>query len=79
MNDLTISWLDRSAIGRPQSYDARQSYNPARVEAPAMEQDQFEYDNQRMIDDAVLLQPAMLAHVIQDLRLRVKQLEEKLT
>lgn len=44
-----------------------------------MEQDQFEYDNQRMIDDAVLLQPAMLAHVIQDLRLRVKQLEEKLT
>jgi hypothetical protein len=58
-------------------HDDRQEYNPPIVTAPAMSQDQFEYDNQRQIDDAVLLEPAMLAFVIQDLRTRVKELEER--
>lgn len=75
MNALTESWLDRTAIGRPQSHDARFDYNAPPVEAPAMSQEQLDYDNQRQIDDAVLLNPAMLAFVIRDLKDRVEALE----
>lgn len=76
MNDLTVSWLDRSAIGRPQSHDGDKPYNPPAVEAPAMSQEQLEYDNQRQIEDAALLNPTMLAFVISDLKARVKALED---
>lgn len=60
-------------------HDGRHEYNAPVITAPAMDQSQFDYDNQRLIDDAVLLNPAMLAFVISDLRARVKELEERLS
>ena len=59
-------------------HDNRHDYNAPLIEAPAMAQEQFDYDNQRQIDDAVLLQPAMLAFVIRDLKDRVKELEDRI-
>jgi hypothetical protein len=66
-----------SALAKIAPHDARFEYNPPRVKAPAMDQAQFDYDNQRLIEDAVLLNPAMMAFVLQDLRQRVKELEER--
>lgn len=78
MNDVTVNWIDRTAIGRPQSHDGDKPYNPPAVLAPAMSQEQLDYDNQRQIEDAIMLQPTMLAFVISDLKHRVKALEEQL-
>lgn len=79
MSDI-IKWQDGLVGERRHTvfHDDRHDYNAPYVVAPAMAQDQFDYDNQRMIDDAVMLQPAMLAWVISDLRARVKELEDKL-
>lgn len=57
-------------------HDGRHDYNAPVITAPAMDQKQFDYDNQRLIEDAVLLTPPMLAWAVSDLRKRVKELED---
>ncbi len=74
MNALS-PWLDKSAIGRAIKHDPRFEYNPPAPAAPAMSDEQFEYDNQRQINEAVLTNPTMLAHVIMNLRERIELLE----
>lgn len=78
-NELIIhSWLDRSAIGRPNAHDERFSYNPPAIIAPAMDQSQFDYDNQKEVEANFLANPSIAAHVIMELRDRILELERRL-
>lgn len=56
-------------------HDNRQEYNPPRVIAPAMSQDQFEFDNEMDKELLRLSNPLVLAREVWLLRERVKELE----
>lgn len=75
-----MSWLDINALGRVINHDTRPevaAFNPPRVEAPAMSDDQFAYDNQREIEVGFIANPHVMARLLMDLRERVTELEKK--
>jgi len=73
-----MSLIDHTAIGRPQVYDDRFAYNPPRLDAPAISQEQFDYDNQRDIEAALLANPVVMAHTIMMVKDRLSRLEDKI-
>lgn len=56
-------------------HDNRHEYNPPMVTAPAMSQDQFEYDNEMDKELLRMSNPLILAREVWMLRERVKELE----
>lgn len=73
----TIAKLDHR---HRHEFDERQlPHNPPRVESPAMDDAQFWFDEHRQIAEAVLVQnPAMLAHVVFELRRELKELRDEM-
>jgi hypothetical protein len=59
-------------------HDERFTYNPPAVPRPAMDEDQFWYDEQRDIEVALLANPAHLAHAFMRQRDELKLLREEL-
>jgi hypothetical protein len=72
--DDAIALID----GYTQSHDYRYSHNPPPLVSPAMEQEQFEYDNQREIEASLLAVPQVMAQHFLLLRDRVEFLEAQL-
>lgn len=70
-----VSWIDR-AVTRRINHDYEKPYNPPPVEAPAMSDEQFQFDNEMEKEVSRLSNPVLVAHAIIDLRQRVKELED---
>lgn len=73
-----IEWQDglRALTGSHSvPHDEKHEYNPPRVTAPAMDQAQFEYDNEMDKELLRMSNPLILAREMWMLRERVKELE----
>lgn len=55
------------------------AHNPPPVIAPAIDQAQFDYDAQREVEASLITNPVVMAHMIIELRDRIKALEGKIT
>lgn len=74
MNAL-VNWIDRG-VTRQVKHDFDTPHNPAPVTAPAMSDEQFEFDNEMEKELVRLSNPVIVAQAIYDLRQRVKELED---
>lgn len=84
--DSDHGWTDRSAmqgryaLAKVVKHDDRHGYNPPAVIAPAIDQEQFNYDMNREVELAVLSNPGVMAHRItvqaQQIADQAKRLDE---
>lgn len=81
--DPETGWMDKARARQHQAlaivkHDSKHAYNPPAVFAPAISQAQFEYDEQRDMEVALLANPTHLAFKMQEEQAEKQRLVERI-